>query len=124
MEGDKASHYLTHETREELLFHTLTEITRLYYELAAERLSEVSIFYRTINIQKRLVSTLCALRGGNMLQARKTENFLQKSRQNAQKRAGGTSGVADHNVSGTEKMCMQLLLDLQVTLLMMFHCVL
>ena len=52
-----------------------------------------------------------------MLQARKTETYLQKSRQNAQKRAGAAaSGVADHNESGTEKMCMQLFLDLQVTL--------
>ena len=52
-----------------------------------------------------------------MLQARKTETYLQKSRQNAQKRAGAAaSGVSDHNESGTEKMCMQLFLDLQVTL--------
>ncbi|CAH8381462.1 unnamed protein product [Eruca vesicaria subsp. sativa] len=85
LEGDKAKHFLTHEIREELLFDTLTELTRRYYELVAERLSE----------------------------ARKTETFLQKSRENAQKRAGVTTGVADQNVSGTEKMCMQLFLDLQ-----------
>ncbi|KAF3542839.1 hypothetical protein DY000_02000775 [Brassica cretica] len=86
LEGDKARHYLTHETREELLLGTLTEMTRRYYELAAGRLSD----------------------------ARKTETYLQKSRQNAQKRAGAAaSGVTDHNVSGTEKMCMQLFLDLQ-----------
>ncbi|WZZ38573.1 hypothetical protein YC2023_034832 [Brassica napus] len=89
LEGDKARHYLTHETREELLLGTLTEMTRRYYELAAGRLSD----------------------------ARKTETYLQKSRQNAQKRAGAAaSGVTDHNESGTEKMCMQLFLDLQVTL--------
>ncbi|KAL0843278.1 hypothetical protein Bca101_016523 [Brassica carinata] len=85
MEGDKAKHYLNHETREELLLGTLTEITRRYYELAAERLSE----------------------------AKKTETYLQKSRQNAQKRAGAAPGVANHNISGTEKMCMQLFLDVQ-----------
>ncbi|CAF1697801.1 hypothetical protein HID58_050866 [Brassica napus] len=86
LEGDKARHYLTHETREELLLGTLTEMTRRYYELAAGRLSD----------------------------ARKTETYLQKSRQNAQKRAGAAaSGVTDHNESGTEKMCMQLFLDLQ-----------
>ncbi|KAF8047931.1 hypothetical protein N665_2759s0003 [Sinapis alba] len=85
LEGDKVRHYLTHKTRDELLLDTLTEITRRYYELAAERLSD----------------------------ARKTETFLQKSRQNAQKRAGAASGVSVHNVSGTEKMYMQLFLDLQ-----------
>ncbi|CAN6806200.1 unnamed protein product [Brassica oleracea] len=86
LEGDKARHYLTHETREELLLGTLTEMTRRYYELAAGRLSD----------------------------ARKTETYLQKTRKNAQKRAGAAaSGVADHNESGTEKMCMQLFLDLQ-----------
>ncbi|KAJ0261152.1 hypothetical protein HA466_0043250 [Hirschfeldia incana] len=86
LEGDKARLYLTHETMEELLLGTITEITWRYYELANGRLSD----------------------------ARKTETYLQKSRQNAQKRAGATaSGVTDHNVSGTEKMCMQLFLDLQ-----------
>lgn len=43
MEGDKARHYLTHETREELLLGTVTEISRRYYELAAELVSEVRI---------------------------------------------------------------------------------
>ncbi|XP_013628276.1 PREDICTED: conserved oligomeric Golgi complex subunit 2-like isoform X2 [Brassica oleracea var. oleracea] len=41
LEGDKARHYLTHETREELLLGTLTEMTRRYYELAAGRLSDL-----------------------------------------------------------------------------------
>lgn len=67
---------------------------------------------------------LCVVIDGNLLQARKRETVLQKHRQNAQKRAGAASGVSDQNVSETEKMCMQLFLDLQVTLLMMFHCVL
>lgn len=53
----------------------------------------------------------------NMLQARKTESSLQKLRQSAraQKRGGAASGVSDHNVSETDKMCMQLFLDIQVT---------
>lgn len=49
-----------------------------------------------------------------MLQARKTESSLQKLRQNAQRRAGAASGVSDQNVSETDKMCMQLFLDIQV----------
>ncbi|EOA29583.1 hypothetical protein CARUB_v10013037mg [Capsella rubella] len=85
LEGEKARHYLTQETREELLLGTVTEISRRYYELAAELVSE----------------------------ARKRETVLQKHRQNAQRRAGAASGVSDQNVSETEKMCMQLFLDLQ-----------
>ncbi|KFK29022.1 hypothetical protein AALP_AA7G078500 [Arabis alpina] len=87
LEGDKARHYLTDKTREELLLGTATEITRRYYELVAE-----------------LVSA-----------ARKTESSLQKLRQSAraQKRGGAASGVSDHNVSETDKMCMQLFLDIQ-----------
>lgn len=71
-----------------------------------------------------MVSNLCVLKGGgdtdcNMLQARKTESSLQKLRQSAraQKRGGAASGVSDHNVSETDKMCMQLFLDIQVNLL-------
>ncbi|XP_010464008.1 PREDICTED: conserved oligomeric Golgi complex subunit 2-like [Camelina sativa] len=85
LEGDKARHYLTHETKEELLLGTVTEISRRYYELAAELVSE----------------------------ARKRETVLQKHRQNAQKRAGAASSLSDQNVSETDKMCMQLFLDLQ-----------
>ena len=58
----------------------------------------------------------------NMLQARRTESSLQQFRRKAQKRAGAASGVSDDNVSETDKMCMQLFLDTQVTL-HMIHCV-
>ncbi|CAH2066420.1 unnamed protein product [Thlaspi arvense] len=85
LEGDKVTHYLTHETREELLLCTLTEITKQYYELAAKHVSEEKI----------------------------KETLLQKHRQNAQKRASAASCVSDHNETGTDKMCMQLFLDLQ-----------
>ena len=40
---EKATRYLTQETREELLLRTVTEITRRYYELADEVVSVVSI---------------------------------------------------------------------------------
>uniref|UniRef100_A0A1J3DP33 Conserved oligomeric Golgi complex subunit 2 n=1 Tax=Noccaea caerulescens TaxID=107243 RepID=A0A1J3DP33_NOCCA len=85
LEGDKATRYLTQETREELLLRTVTEITRRYYEVADE-----------------LVSV-----------ARRTESSIQKFRQNAQKRTGAASGASDQNVSETDKMCMQLFLDTQ-----------
>lgn len=49
------------------------------------------------------------------LQARKTESSLQRIRQGAQRRAGASSDVSDHNVSDTDKICMQLFLDIQVT---------
>lgn len=50
-----------------------------------------------------------------MLQARRTESSIQKFRQKAQKRTGAASGASDQNVSETDKMCMQLFLDTQVS---------
>lgn len=47
-------------------------------------------------------------------QARKTESSLQRIRQGAQRRAGTSSDVSDHSVSDTDKICMQLFLDIQV----------
>lgn len=49
-------------------------------------------------------------------QARKTESSLQRIRQGAQRRAGASSDVTDNNVSDTDKICMQLFLDIQVWL--------
>ncbi|KAF2311467.1 hypothetical protein GH714_024072 [Hevea brasiliensis] len=77
--------YLTKETRSELLLCAATEITGHYYELAAE-----------------LVSV-----------ARKTESSLQRIRQGAQRRAGASLDVSDQSVSDTDKICMQLFLDIQ-----------
>lgn len=85
LEGDKARNYLTQKTKEELLHGSVSEITRRYYELAADVVSV----------------------------ARKTQSSLQKLRQNAQRRGGAASGVSDQNVSETDKMCMQLFLDIQ-----------
>ncbi|RID78691.1 hypothetical protein BRARA_A01487 [Brassica rapa] len=85
LEGDKATHYLTQETREEILLGTVTDITRRYYESADEVVSL----------------------------ARRTESSLQQFRRKAQKRAGAASGASDGNVSETDKMCMQLFLDAQ-----------
>lgn len=59
-------------------------------------------------------------------QARKTESSLQKIRQSAQRRAGTSSDISDNNVSDTDKICMQLFLDIQVGMIviitsMIFH---
>ncbi|GAB4860459.1 Conserved oligomeric Golgi complex subunit 2 [Ancistrocladus abbreviatus] len=85
LEGDRAATYLAKETRDELLRGTAYEITGRYYEMASD----------LVNV------------------ARKTESSLQRIRQGAQRRAGASSDVSDHNVSDTDKICMQLFLDIQ-----------
>ncbi|XP_027334361.1 conserved oligomeric Golgi complex subunit 2 [Abrus precatorius] len=85
LDGERATRYLANETRNEILLWAATEITDRYYELAAD-----------------LVSV-----------ARKTESSLQKIRQSAQRRAGASSDISDNNVSDTDKICMQLFLDIQ-----------
>lgn len=55
-------------------------------------------------------------------QARKTESSLLKIRQGAQRRAGASSDVSDHNVSDTDKICMQLFLDIQVNMVLVSNC--
>ncbi|KAA8542136.1 hypothetical protein F0562_023288 [Nyssa sinensis] len=85
LEGEKAAKYLTKEIRNDLSQGAAFEITGRYHELAAD-----------------LVSL-----------ARKTESSLQRIRQGAQRRAGASSDVSDHNVSDTDKICMQLFLDIQ-----------
>ncbi|KAJ0047691.1 hypothetical protein Pint_15688 [Pistacia integerrima] len=85
LDGERAMTYLSKETKKELLLGAATKITGCYHELAAELISV----------------------------ARKTESSLLKIRQGAQRRAGASSDVSDHNVSDTDKICMQLFLDIQ-----------
>ncbi|XVF71036.1 hypothetical protein PTKIN_Ptkin12aG0002500 [Pterospermum kingtungense] len=85
LDGERATKYLTDDARNNLLLAAATDITSRYYDLAAD-----------------LVSV-----------ARKTESSLQRIRQGAQRRAGASSDVSDHNVSDTDKICMQLFLDIQ-----------
>ncbi|XP_015965966.1 conserved oligomeric Golgi complex subunit 2 [Arachis duranensis] len=85
LDGERATRYLTSESRDEILLSAATEITDRYYELASD----------LVNV------------------ARKTEFSLQKIRQSAQRRAGASSDVSDNNVSDTGKICMQLFLDIQ-----------
>ncbi|KAA8540690.1 hypothetical protein F0562_024391 [Nyssa sinensis] len=84
LDGERAA-YLTREIRNELVQGAAFEITERYHILAADLISV----------------------------ARKTESSLQRIRQGAQRRAGASSDVSDHNVSNTDKICMQLFLDLQ-----------
>ncbi|KAJ4838487.1 Conserved oligomeric Golgi complex subunit 2 [Turnera subulata] len=92
LEGERAITYLTKETRNELLLGAATEITGRYYELAAD-----------------LVSV-----------ARKTESSLQRIRQGAQRRAGASSDTSDHGTVSTDKICMQLFLDIQASIFSLF----
>lgn len=84
LDGERAA-YLSVEIRNELLLGAAERITGRYHELAAD-----------------LVSV-----------ARRTESSLQRIRQGAQRRAGASSDTSDHNVSDTDKICMQLFLDIQ-----------
>ncbi|XP_028124373.1 uncharacterized protein LOC114321402 [Camellia sinensis] len=45
--------------------------------------------------------------------AKKTDSSLQRIRQGAQRRGGASSDVSENNVSNTDKICMQLFLDIQ-----------
>ncbi|KAJ1413281.1 hypothetical protein SESBI_19828 [Sesbania bispinosa] len=87
LDGERTARYLTNETKNEILLCAATDITDRYYEVTADVVSL----------------------------ARKTESSLQKIRQSAQRRAGASSDVADNNVSDTDKMCMQLFIDIQVS---------
>ncbi|GAA0141955.1 hypothetical protein LIER_02974 [Lithospermum erythrorhizon] len=85
VEGDRATNYLPSDTRDQLVHRAATEITDRYHELAAD-----------------LVSV-----------ARRTESSLLKIRKGAQRRTGTSTDVSDNNVSDTDKICMQLFLDIQ-----------
>lgn len=84
LDGERAATYLNDEIKKELLQRATFEITGRYNELAADLVSVV----------------------------RRTESSLQKIRLGAQRRAGASSDVSDHNVSA-DKICMQLFLDVQ-----------
>jgi conserved oligomeric Golgi complex subunit 2 len=48
------------------------------------------------------------------IKARKTESSLQRLRQGAQRRVGASTDASDNIISDTDKICMQLFLDVQV----------
>ncbi|PKU79464.1 conserved oligomeric Golgi complex subunit 2 isoform X1 [Dendrobium catenatum] len=84
LDGDSVV-YLNKELLNELLYSTADRITGRYYEMAAD----------VVNL------------------ARKTESSLLRLRQGAQRRVGASSDALDNNISNTEKICMQLFLDIQ-----------
>ncbi|XP_076897893.1 conserved oligomeric Golgi complex subunit 2-like [Bidens hawaiensis] len=85
LDGERANTHLTEDVKGKLVQGAAFKITVRYHELAAD-----------------IVNT-----------ARKTETSLQRIRKGAQRRAGASSDVSDHNVSETERICMQLFLDIQ-----------
>ncbi|CAL5440780.1 unnamed protein product [Camellia sinensis] len=85
LDGERANTYLMRDIRDELLHGAAFEITGHYHESVAD-----------------LVSL-----------AKKTDSSLQRIRQGAQRRGGASSDVSENNVSNTDKICMQLFLDIQ-----------
>nr|XP_043617867.1 conserved oligomeric Golgi complex subunit 2 [Erigeron canadensis] len=85
LEGERATTYLTDDTKDKLVQNAAFKITGCYHEVAA----------------------------GIVNMVRKTETSLQRIRQGAQRRAGASSDVTEHNVSETDRICMQLFLDIQ-----------
>ncbi|KAL8230540.1 hypothetical protein R6Q57_000318 [Mikania cordata] len=85
LDGERATSYLTEDIKGKLMQGAAFKITGRYHELAAD-----------------VVNT-----------TRKTETSLKRIREGAQRRAGASSDVSDHSVSDTEKICMQLFLDIQ-----------
>ncbi|XP_071710874.1 conserved oligomeric Golgi complex subunit 2-like [Rutidosis leptorrhynchoides] len=85
LDGERATKYLTEDTKDKLTQGAAIKITGRYNELAAG-----------------IVDT-----------TRRTETSLQRIRLGAQRRAGASSDVSDHNVSETDRVCMQLFLDIQ-----------
>jgi hypothetical protein len=84
LEGDRSA-YLTKDATQNLLLSSAEKITNRYYELASD----------LVHVTK------------------KTESSLQRLRQGAQRRLGASSDASDNNISETEKICMQLFLDIQ-----------
>ncbi|KAG9451220.1 hypothetical protein H6P81_011185 [Aristolochia fimbriata] len=84
LDGEHAS-YLTTKARNELLRGAAERITGRYNEMASD----------LVNV------------------ARKTESSLLRIRQGAQRRAGANADQVDQNISDTDKICLQLFLDVQ-----------
>ncbi|KAL6638274.1 hypothetical protein ACP70R_025846 [Stipagrostis hirtigluma subsp. patula] len=84
LEGERI-HYLSEEDKTKLRRGCTDKISAIYYEMVSE------------------VVTV----------ARKTESSLQRLRQGAQRRVGANTDASDNIISDTDKICMQLFLDIQ-----------
>ncbi|KAF8762346.1 hypothetical protein HU200_009525 [Digitaria exilis] len=84
LEGERVK-YLSEDDKTKLCRGSTDKITATYYDLVSE------------------VVTV----------ARKTESSLQRLRQGAQRRVGASADASDNIISDTDKICMQLFLDIQ-----------
>ncbi|KAF8708780.1 hypothetical protein HU200_030169 [Digitaria exilis] len=84
LEGERVK-YLSEDDKTKLCRGSTDKITATYYDLVSE------------------VVTV----------ARKTESSLQRLRQGAQRRVGASTDASDNIISDTDKICMQLFLDIQ-----------
>ncbi|TVU44165.1 hypothetical protein EJB05_03600 [Eragrostis curvula] len=84
LEGERI-HYLSEDDKIKLCRGSTDKITASYYEMVSE----------VVNV------------------ARKTESSLQRLRQGAQRRVGASTDASDNVISDTDKICMQLFLDIQ-----------
>ncbi|KAG8061779.1 hypothetical protein GUJ93_ZPchr0003g17234 [Zizania palustris] len=84
LEADRI-HYLSEDNKTNLLHGSTDKITAIYYDMVSE----------VVNV------------------ARKTESSLQRLRQGAQRRVGASTDASDNIISDTDKICMQLFLDIQ-----------
>ncbi|XP_062213020.1 conserved oligomeric Golgi complex subunit 2-like isoform X1 [Phragmites australis] len=84
LDGERI-HYLSEDDKTKLRHGSTDKITAIYYDLVSE----------VVNV------------------ARKTESSLQRLRQGAQRRVGASTDASDNAISDTDKICMQLFLDIQ-----------
>ncbi|GJN22672.1 hypothetical protein PR202_gb10260 [Eleusine coracana subsp. coracana] len=84
LEGERIQ-YLSEDDKTKLCHGSTNKITASYYEMVSE----------VVNV------------------ARKTESSLQRLRQGAQRRVGASTDASDNIISDTDKICMQLFLDIQ-----------
>ena len=109
-------HYLTEDDKTKLRRGSTDKITATYYDMVSEVVNVVSIRIARPPLKFQFyLSTyeLLRLYLFNM-KARKTESSLQRLRQGQQKRIGGSTDASDNIISDTDKICMQLFLDIQV----------
>ncbi|KAK3148768.1 hypothetical protein QOZ80_3AG0208390 [Eleusine coracana subsp. coracana] len=84
LEGERIQ-FLSEDDKTKLCHGSTNKITASYYEMVSE----------VVNV------------------ARKTESSLQRLRQGAQRRVGASTDASDNIISDTDKICMQLFLDIQ-----------
>lgn len=112
LEGERI-HYLSEDDKTKLCRGSTDKITAIYYDLVSEVVTVVSkdclAAYENLFLTYQLLRSIILF-----LKARKTESSLQRLRQGAQRRVGASTDASDNIISDTDKICMQLFLDIQV----------